>query len=309
MSYVNQAWMRSVERTTTPLYRRVIYDLVRPMLSARARTFLSPEFLAEVAPDMALFGRGFPLEHRRRWATQGLNLSGTTILVQGTGTGWDVVGWASLKPKKIIATDLFPFDDSWPEIAAYCRDTHGVEVEFRQAPLEAHAFLDDASVDLCVSDAVFEHCRDLPAVMAETMRVLRPGGLVYASYGPLWYAPGGDHFSGRSTLDDYYNHVLLEPAAYQRFFATHREPVEDFQSGGRYVELDLFSKLTTRDYLKIFRDAGFTRESLRLELSWYAVQFRERHGDKMGPLLARNSGKADKDDLLVTANFIRLRRP
>lgn len=35
------------------------------------------------------------------------------------------------------------------------------------------------SVDVVISNAVFEHVRDLPAVVAEIERVLKPGGYVY----------------------------------------------------------------------------------------------------------------------------------
>jgi len=42
------------------------------------------------------------------------------VLVQGTGTGWDVISWARLRPRKIIATDMFPFEDSWEDITWYC---------------------------------------------------------------------------------------------------------------------------------------------------------------------------------------------
>ena len=116
------------------------------------------------------------------------------MLVQGTGTGWDVISWARLRPRRIIATDMFPFEESWQEIARYCLDRYRVPVEFRTAPLEDHGFLDSDSVDLIVSDAVYEHCRDLPQVMRESRRLLRPGGYLYASYGPLYFCAGGTIF-------------------------------------------------------------------------------------------------------------------
>jgi hypothetical protein len=64
-----------------------------------------------------------PLESRRRWGTQYLrNIRDAIMLVQGTGTGWDVISWARLRPRKIIATDMFPFEDSWGEIASLFGD-------------------------------------------------------------------------------------------------------------------------------------------------------------------------------------------
>jgi len=84
--------------------------------------------------------------------------------------------------------------------------------------------------------------------MRETHRVLKPDGRVYATYGPLWYSPGGDHFSGRGGLRNAYNHLLLDPGQYEAYFEEHLEDSEDAQSGGRYVRLGLFSYLTTDGY-------------------------------------------------------------
>ncbi len=112
------------------------------------------------------------------------------------------------------------------------------------------------------------------AVLAETTRVLAPGGRLYASVGPLWFAAGGDHFSGRAPLADVFAHVDRDPLDYRRFFDRNRQPVEDFQSGGRYVEIDLFSKLTLDGYLAAIEAAGFDREYLSVQVSHLAPSIR-----------------------------------
>ncbi|PKN56808.1 MAG: hypothetical protein CVU56_14235 [Deltaproteobacteria bacterium HGW-Deltaproteobacteria-14] len=309
MDFVRTPWLASHQQTRTSLAKRAVYRVARPLLSLRARRALSPELLAATRPDLVLFTRGLPLEDRRAWAVRGVDLSRATVLVQGTGTGWDVISWAALRPREIIATDLYDFSESWSEVAAYCNATYGVPVRFQAAPLEDHGFLAPGTVDLAVSDAVFEHCTDLGAVLAETRRVLRPGGRVYASYGPLWYGPGGDHFSGRGGLATIYNHVLLAPDAYRAYFAAQRRDDEDFQSGGRYVELDLFSKLTTRAYLGAFAAAGFTREGLVYEAAAVGLRFRAAHPALWERLLLAVHPRADRDDLLVRGHLVRLRAP
>lgn len=52
--------------------------------------------------------------------------------------------------------------------------------------------LDDESVDLVVADGAFEHVQDLPKVLEECHRVLRPGGRVYALF-PPYYGPVAHH--------------------------------------------------------------------------------------------------------------------
>jgi len=56
---------------------------------------------------------------KRLWRNTLCNIKKATVLVQGAGR--DVIYWARLKPKKIIATDLLEFKKSWLEISAYCK--------------------------------------------------------------------------------------------------------------------------------------------------------------------------------------------
>lgn len=50
----------------------------------------------------------------------------------------------------------------------------------------------DGSFDLAVSSAAFEHFLDVPAVLAETRRVLRPGGVLWVGI-HLFTCPSGGH--------------------------------------------------------------------------------------------------------------------
>ena len=303
--YYKQSWLEQDRLHRTNILKRLFYFLSRPLLSVYAKHFLSPQTLKTLQPSLVLPGRGMPLESCRIWGAGLCNIKQATILVQGTGTGWDIISWARLRPKKIIATDLFDFQDSWDQISHYCNTELNVEVEFYQAPLENHSFLQDESVDLCASDSVFEHCQDLKSVLKESFRVLKQGGSLYASYGPLWFTAAGDHFSVHGGLQNVFNHLLLEPEQYMDYFSSFLQTDEDFQSGGRYVELDLFSRLRTQEYCKLYLEAGFQIQDLILYLDNKSLAFKKQFPENFQKLCDKYIDKC-QDDFLIQANLVRL---
>jgi SAM-dependent methyltransferase len=310
MEFAKQDWQAQHRLQNKGWWKRSLYFFLRPLFSRRYHRYLTPEVLRKCRPRWVLGARGMPLETRRRWGSGYLhNLREATLLVQGTGTGWDLISWARLRPRRIFATDMFSFEESWREIAKYCRDRYRVPVAIRAAPLEDHSFLDSESVDLIASDAVYEHCRDLPGVMRESHRLLRPGGYLYASYGPLFFCAGGDHFSGRGGLEHAYNHLRLDQDSFRRYLEAQRSAVEDFQSGMRYLELDLFSRLTTGEYLDIYRQAGFVIKELILELSEQALEYRRRSPKEFCELMKKYADRLTEDDFLIKAHLLILKKP
>ena len=51
----------------------------------------------------------------------------------------------------------------------------------------------DNTFDLILSKDAFEHILNLPVMLAEMKRCLKPGGRIYTGYGPLYSAPNGAH--------------------------------------------------------------------------------------------------------------------
>jgi len=309
VEFSTKQWLSHHTGVSAGLIKRSIYAVLRPLLSWKYSRYLSPQTIQAYQPRFCLGARGLPLETRRAWGSKYLqHVREALMLVQGTGTGWDVISWAKLRPRRIIATDMFGFEDSWEEIARYCYDHYNVKVDFRLSAIEAVPFLGNNSVDFIASDAVYEHCQDLPGVMEESFRILKPGGCIYASYGPLYYCAGGDHFSGRGGLATCFNHLRLDPEMYQQYLAAYQEEVEDFQGGARYIQLNLFSYLTTCQYIDIYRKARFVIKELILEISQEALQFKKIYPDKFNLLVKKYKGKCCADDLLIKANLIILQK-
>jgi SAM-dependent methyltransferase len=301
-------WLEQDRQCQSGFLKRALYFAIRPCLSLYASRYLSKEELKKFQPSLVLPSRGMPFETRRLWGSKLCDIKESILLVQGTGNGSDVLSWARLKPKKIIATDLFDFNESWEQVTRFCHDNFDVNVEFRQAKLEDHFFLENNSINLCASDAVFEHCVDLESVLKESFRILKPKGTLYAAYNPLYFCAGGDHFSGRGGLKNSFNHLLLNSEDYKTYFQDFLKEDENFQSGGRYVEMDLFSRLKTEEYLNLSKKAGFIINNLILEISSTALKFRNFFPLEYHNILNKHTN-LEECDLLISSNLIRLIKP
>lgn len=101
--------------------------------------------------------------------------AGQTVLDLGSGPGMDSV----LAARRVGPTGQVVGVDLCDEMIAKARhnaDRVGVtNVEFVHAPIERLP-LPDSSVDVVISNGVFNLCLDKPGVLAEVFRVLRPGG-------------------------------------------------------------------------------------------------------------------------------------
>jgi SAM-dependent methyltransferase len=100
---------------------------------------------------------------------------GQTVLDLGSGAGLDsLLAARRLGPTgKVLGLDLCP---QMVEKARRNADLLGLHnVQFLRGEIEKLP-LPDASVDVAISNGVFNLCPDKPAVLAEAFRVLRPRG-------------------------------------------------------------------------------------------------------------------------------------
>ncbi len=101
--------------------------------------------------------------------------SGQTVLDLGSGPGLDSL----LAARRVGPTGKVVGVDLCPEMVEKARRNALLlglrNVEFMQAQIEKLP-LSDASVDVVISNGVFNLCPDKPGVLAEAFRVLRPGG-------------------------------------------------------------------------------------------------------------------------------------
>lgn len=105
---------------------------------------------------------------------------GESVLDLGSGAGFDALQAAAMvgPAGKVIGVDMTPaMLDKSRENASLLGLTNA---EFREGYLEELP-VEDASIDLIISNGVLNLCPDKAAVLAEAFRVLKPGGRMQLS--------------------------------------------------------------------------------------------------------------------------------
>lgn len=104
-------------------------------------------------------------------------------------------------------------------------------VRFERMNAEALAF-DDGAFDLVLSHNAFEHFEHPDRVLEESLRVVRPGGFVYLSFGPLYFSPWGLHEYQAFTIP--YCHLLFPEDVLRRYARDHDLGPLDFDDINRW---------------------------------------------------------------------------
>jgi SAM-dependent methyltransferase len=118
-----------------------------------------------------------------------LDVGGKLVFDIGCGYGGRAVRLAELGAKRVIG--LEPFERQCKEGQAFAVEKLVRNVEFmagtgERLPLQSNVF------DIITSYDVFEHVHDLGEVLDECLRILKPGGTLYAVF-PPFYHPTGAH--------------------------------------------------------------------------------------------------------------------
>lgn len=157
----------------------------------------------------------------------------------------DVVTWLLIDPHAVMHTDDLSPEDLIRNLAGFdlarlhAGSTAGVDAR-RLVHLRESVYalpVPDASVDVVVSDAFFEHVSDLERAVVEIARVTRPGGW------SIHVVDGSDHrhYSGlvkhplaflsiESQEPLVYESNRVRPFSFQALFARHGFEVVDFES-------------------------------------------------------------------------------
>lgn len=167
-------------------------------------------------------------------------IQGKTVIDFGCGKGFDSVDMAHKGAAKVIGIDI---RDSVLDISRQRAERGGVGdrcLFTRESPEQA---------DVLISKDAFEHFADPAAILRIMATLVKPDGVVLASFGPTWLHPHGGHLFSVFP----WSHLIFSEAAQIRWRS-------DFKQDGatRFSEVaGGLNQLTIAQFEKIVADSPF----------------------------------------------------
>ena len=252
--------------------------------------------------EVFLGQRGNSYDARCKRVNRCKKIQDQIVLVVGCGEGNDIEGWLKFKPKKLIAFDLMNYQDVWSVKKEYFLKKYNIEVDFFQADADDLSMIQGQTVDIVCSDAVFQHLSDIDGVILELTRVLKSGGVMYASMGPLYYSFGGDVLSGNNKVSEGFNHLLMNAEEYKYFIDAN---LGENDPRVMYFECNLFSYLRTEEYINKMRSLNYIDLYTSCILSKRTIEFKKRFPGAFKNLLSDNK----EDDLFIESLTLICEKP
>jgi SAM-dependent methyltransferase len=204
-------------------------------------------------------------------------IKNSDILIPGAGFGHCIFQLAAFHPRRIVAFDVYEYTEEWNFVTNKCKAEFGVEVIFKKGGFEV---VDDAeSFDWIISDAVLEHVKDLDRFMNDSYKHLKVNGWFYASFGPIWFGPGGDHVDWGS-IESSWDHLIIETDKYEKRFNERGAQAKRGTLQGDFLfHGKLFSYLKAEQYFDIFKKYNFNTQINLMKVNFEALEYLEENNE------------------------------
>ena len=222
--------------------------------------------------DIDKFNKGRESDNPRFWSrfSEKPDLTGATVLDVGCGWGSLCVDMALAGAQKVVGLDLKSelidfanenLKQSYPELTKI--------VEFKDIDLKY--YYDDVLFDFIVSKDTFEHIIDLAEMLSKMKKRLKPGGRVYAGFGPLYTSPYGDHDRRRTAFRSWrlwgrllalipWGHLLMESTLIEMSRRYRGRKINSVYDLG-------LNRMSVSDFRRVFRESGLSIIDFRVNQS------------------------------------------
>lgn len=186
-----------------------------------------------------------------------VNLEGKTILEVGCDGKGELITYLAkqFNPKEIIGLNMAVQDK------IISQNSRFVKCDIRKTSFPSNHF------DYIYSLAAFEHIHNLGKALKEMYRILKPGGLLYSKFGPIWSSSIGHHlwikhdnlyYTYKNVELHPYCHLLIEPKELENNLLKRYNQEITY----KMIQFIYFSKDQNRlfyeDYEKLIKKSSFT---------------------------------------------------
>ena len=260
--------------------------------------------------NLTLPSKGFSDEARKKKLNSIKKIEKKNMLCIGCGNGYELLAWLKFNPNSIEAIDIFNYTNSWEKINRYINEKKfKTKIKFSQKNILN--LNPKKKFDFIISDAVFEHLKDFDRVIGHCVKLLKDDGVIYASYGPLWFSYGGDHFSGRDSLNNGLNHLILNKNQYSNYFKKNVKKIKDeikyYGSGGLFVKEKLFSKKSGNEYMDTFKKNNLISIYTVLEFCPMGLNLM-KNNISLGKKILKKYKKLYIEDLYLKSQIVYLKK-
>ncbi|BEI32945.1 class I SAM-dependent methyltransferase [Polynucleobacter sp. HIN5] len=302
-------WDLPVESLFERIFKKPIRSLIYPLYLNIRSEILKKKYGGLIPNSLKInlfiYGtRGLEYQILRKLLNRYSPLKNKSILIAGCGTGRDIPSWLKYSPEKLFCIDFYSYKRSWDTILNYYK-SNNTKIHFMQQDLEHMENIPSDSLDIIGSDAVFEHLANLSAVLSECYRILKPDGILYANFGPLWRTWSGDHISGFDGLGSGFNHLLLNEENYKEYIKLFGDYTHNEHDGRTWIYSNMFSYLVAEEYIEKLEEQGFQQLHLSCSIDPGTIKFLKKYPIKTRLLLS----KYKKSDLLIAGLTIIYKKP
>ncbi len=184
------------------------------------------------------------------------DLTGLRVMDLGCRNGGACVRYAVEGAARTVGVDIDPA--FFPPGRALAREL-GVEdkVSFELSS-DTELPIESGSIDVVLTEDVFEHLADPEAIFSELSRILVPGGRIFARFGPLWYHPHGVHLW--EVFPGPWTHVLFPERVVVEVRHRHKQ---DGNHGHTYRDIGL-NEMSVGRFRNLVDHSGFDLEHLHV---------------------------------------------
>jgi SAM-dependent methyltransferase len=204
-------------------------------------------------------------------------LENSVVLVPGAGYGRNIFQLAARRPGKMVAFDIYEYTEEWSFLKKEVKDKFGVDLEFYKGDFDSLPEELVGSFDFIVTDAVLEHVKNLKKFVDGAKKFLKNEGVFYASFGPLWYGPCGDHLNWEES--EIFNHILFSPEEYNEKVAEislGKQIADDSCDALFMAKEKLFSYLEAKNYFDYFLNSGFEKGRVFAKIATRSIRLFKR---------------------------------